>query len=120
MAATVTALEDEFHFRRLIAVISTMQDKDAQAMLDLLEPVADAVVVTRNTSPRALPAEELAVIATEIFGEDRVRVERDLPDAIEAAVELAESDVDGELSGVGVLITGSVITVADARGLLQR
>jgi dihydrofolate synthase/folylpolyglutamate synthase len=120
MAATVTALEDEFRFRRLIAVISTMQDKDAQAMLDLLEPVADAVVVTRNTSPRALPAEELAVIATEIFGEDRVRVERDLPDAIEAAVELAESDVDGELSGVGVLITGSVITVADARGLLQR
>ena len=33
---------------------------------------------------------------------------------------LAEADVDGELSGVGVLITGSVVTVADARKLLKR
>jgi dihydrofolate synthase/folylpolyglutamate synthase len=43
-----------------------------------------------------------------------------MPDAIEAAVVLAESDVDGELSGVGVLVTGSVFTVADARLLLKR
>ena len=43
-----------------------------------------------------------------------------MPDAIEAAVNLAESDMDGELSGVGVLITGSVVTVADARKLLRR
>ena len=43
-----------------------------------------------------------------------------MPDAIEAAVALAEADVDGELSGVGVLITGSVVTVADARKLLKR
>jgi dihydrofolate synthase/folylpolyglutamate synthase len=43
-----------------------------------------------------------------------------MPDAIEAAVALAESDVEGELAGVGVLITGSVATVADARRLLKR
>ena len=56
----------------------------------------------------------------EIFGEDRVTVAADMPDAIEAAVALAEADVEGELSGVGVLITGSVVTVADARKLLKR
>jgi dihydrofolate synthase / folylpolyglutamate synthase len=120
MAAAVTALEDEFTFRRLVAVVGTLRDKDAHTMLELLEPVADAIVVTRNTSPRALPAAELGEIATEIFGEERVRVEPDLPDAISAAVTLAESDVDGDPSGVGVLITGSVITVADARGLLKK
>ena len=43
-----------------------------------------------------------------------------MPDAIEAAVVLAETEVQGELSGVGVLITGSVVTVADARKLLKR
>jgi dihydrofolate synthase / folylpolyglutamate synthase len=43
-----------------------------------------------------------------------------MPDAIEAAVALAEEDVPGELAGVGVLITGSVVTVADARRLLKR
>jgi dihydrofolate synthase / folylpolyglutamate synthase len=120
MAATVTALEEEFSFRRLIAVVSILQDKDAHAILELLEPVADAIVVTRNTSTRSMPVPELAVVATEIFGEERVRVEPSLPDAIEAAVTLAESDLDGEPSGVGVLITGSVFTVADARRLLRK
>ena len=43
-----------------------------------------------------------------------------MADAIATAVGLAETDVDGELAGVGVLITGSVVTVADARRLLVR
>ncbi len=120
MAATVAALEEEFAFRRLIAVVSILQDKDAHAILELLEPVVDAIVVTRNTSSRSMPVAELAVAATEIFGEERVRAEPSLPDAIEAAVTLAESDLDGEPSGVGVLITGSVFTVADARRLLKK
>jgi dihydrofolate synthase/folylpolyglutamate synthase len=120
MAATVMALEDEFAFRRLVAVLAVLADKDATGMLELLEPVVDAIVVTRNTSPRTLPPERLAELAVEVFGADRVRVEPELPDAIAAAVELAESDVDGGISGVGVLITGSVITVADARKLLRR
>jgi dihydrofolate synthase/folylpolyglutamate synthase len=120
MAATVTALEDEFAFRRLVAVVAVLADKDATGMLELLEPVVDAVVVTRNTSPRVMPPERLAELAVAVFGEDRVHVEPELPDAIAAAVELAESDVDGGISGVGVLITGSVITVADARKLLRR
>ena len=120
MEATVTALADEFSFRRLVVVMATLADKDVRSMLEILEPVVDAVVVTRNTSPRALPAAALGAVATEVFGPDRVRIEPQLPDAIEAAVTLAESDVDGELAGAGVLITGSVVTVADARRLLKR
>jgi dihydrofolate synthase/folylpolyglutamate synthase len=55
-----------------------------------------------------------------VFGPDRVETADTMPDAIEAAVVQAESDVEGELSGVGVLITGSLYTVADARRLLKR
>jgi dihydrofolate synthase/folylpolyglutamate synthase len=120
MAATVTALEEEFGFRRLVALVAILDDKDAAGMLELLEPVADAVVVTRNSSTRTMPPEKLGALAVEVFGEDRVRVEPELPDAIAAAVALAESDMDGELGGVGVVITGSVMTVADARKLLKR
>jgi len=120
MNATVAALEEDFAFRRLVAVVAILGDKDAAALLELLEPVAAAVVITRNSSTRAMPVERLAAAAVEVFGADRVRVEPELPDAIEAAVTLAESDVDGELRGVGVLVTGSVITVADARKLLKR
>jgi dihydrofolate synthase/folylpolyglutamate synthase len=120
MTATLAALDEEFAFGRLIAVLAVLDDKDAEGLLELLEPVVDAVVVTRNTSPRTMSADKLAGLADEVFGEGRVRVAADMPDAIEAAVALAEEDVDGGLSAVGVLITGSVVTVADARRLLKR
>ncbi|WP_166386449.1 bifunctional folylpolyglutamate synthase/dihydrofolate synthase [Catellatospora methionotrophica] len=120
MAATVAALTEEFSFRRLVAVVGMLGDKDADGVLELLEPVVDELVCTRNSSPRSLPAEELAEIAYEIFGEDRVHIHPEMPDAIEAAVTLAEADIDAGISGVGVLITGSVVTVADARKLFQR
>ncbi|MDG4756481.1 folylpolyglutamate synthase/dihydrofolate synthase family protein [Micromonospora sp. WMMD710] len=120
MAATVTALQEEFAFSKLVAVLGVLADKDASSLLELLEPVIDVVVVTRNSSPRAMPTEELAALAVEIFGEERVETADEMPDAIEVAVALAEEDVPGELSGVGVLVTGSVVTVADARRLLVR
>ncbi|MEV4826255.1 folylpolyglutamate synthase/dihydrofolate synthase family protein [Micromonospora sp. NPDC049274] len=120
MAATVTALQEEFAFSKLVALIGVLADKDASSLLELLEPVADVVVVTRNSSPRAMPTKELAALAAEIFGEERVEVAEEMPDAIELAVALAEEDVPGELSGVGVLVTGSVVTVADARRLFKR
>ncbi|HET6483553.1 MAG TPA: folylpolyglutamate synthase/dihydrofolate synthase family protein [Actinoplanes sp.] len=120
MAATVSALEDEFSFRHLVAVVAVLADKDVSGLLDLLEPVAARIVVTQNSSPRSMPADELAQLATDIFGEDRVTVAYTMPDAIEEAVVIAEEDTSGELSGVGVIITGSVVTVADARKLLKR
>jgi dihydrofolate synthase / folylpolyglutamate synthase len=120
MAATVTALGEEFDFRRLIAVVAVLADKDVSGLLELLEPACDAVVATRNSSTRAMPAEQLGAAAVEIFGEERVRVAGSLPDAVEVAVALAEEDMDAGLGGVGVVITGSVFTVADARRLLVR
>jgi dihydrofolate synthase/folylpolyglutamate synthase len=118
MAATVDALADGFDFRQLVAVIGVVDGKDAQAMLQLLEPVVDQVVVTQTSSPRAMPADALAAVAVEVFGVDRVTVEPRLDDAIEAAVALAEENADGVLAGSGVLITGSVVTAGEARALL--
>jgi len=42
-----------------------------------------------------------------------------LSDAIEIAVERAD-ETAGELGGAGVLVTGSVVTAAEARALLGR
>ncbi len=120
MAATAAALTQEFSFSRLVAVLAVLADKDVIGVLEQLEPVVDEVVVTRNSSPRTMSADELGTLAEEVFGEDRVTVEAELPDAIATAVALAESDADTALSGVGVLITGSIVTVADARKLLRR
>lgn len=120
MAATVAALQEEFEFRRLVVLVAALVDKDVTAMLELLEPVADEIVVSRNSSPRAMPVAELATLAGSIFGAERVHVEPDLPDAIQEAVGLAEHGEDIALGGLGVLVTGSVVTVADARKMLLR
>ena len=63
-----------------------------------------------------MPADELAAIAVEVFGADRVEVTPRLDDAIDAAIALAEEE--GDLGGAGVLVTGSIITVGEARTLL--
>ncbi|MFI5938599.1 bifunctional folylpolyglutamate synthase/dihydrofolate synthase [Actinoplanes sp. NPDC051494] len=120
MAATVKALEEEFAFRHLVVVVAFLGDKDVEGILALLEPVTARLVVTQNSSPRSMPLNELAELAADIFGEDRVTVADTMPDAIEEAVVLAEEDTNGEHSGVAVLITGSVVTVADARKLLKK
>jgi dihydrofolate synthase/folylpolyglutamate synthase len=118
MAASVAAIQEAFDFRRLIAVVGVLADKDVTGMLAALEPAVDEIVVTQNASLRALSADDLAAQAVAVFGADRVTVEPRLDDAIEAAVRLAEETGDDVLSGSGVLITGSVVTAGEARLLL--
>jgi dihydrofolate synthase/folylpolyglutamate synthase len=118
MIATVQALAEGFDFRRLVGVVAMLAGKDVEGALAVLEPALDEVVVSQNSSPRALDVDQLAAIAVEVFGADRVTVEPRLDDALEAAVRLAEDSADGVLSGAGVLVTGSVVTAGEARTLL--
>ena len=61
---------------------------------------------------------QLADLAGAVFGPDRVRVADRIDDAIEAAVGMADEAAADGLGGSGVLVTGSVVTAADARSLL--
>ncbi len=117
VAALVSALGESFGFERLVGVIAVLSDKDVESMLVALGPVLDHVVVTRNNSPRCLPAEDVAYLAREVWGDSAVEVAEDMPAAIEAAI--AEADADLAVA-TGVLITGSVVTVAEARQLFGK
>ena len=119
MAATAAAIEEAFTFSRLVGVFAAAADKDVAGVLAELEPLLADIVVTRNSSDRSMDPDELAALAVEIFGEDRVTVAGRLDDAIDEAVGLADETSEDELPGSGgVLITGSVITAGDARILL--
>ncbi|MGY4720030.1 bifunctional folylpolyglutamate synthase/dihydrofolate synthase [Naumannella cuiyingiana] len=119
-AALVEGMREAYHFDPLIGVLAVMRDKDAEAMLRILEPILNEVVVSQVASTdRGLPAAELGELAEGIFGANRVSVQPRLDRAIEQAVALAESGTGGdELTGSGVLVTGSVIAVGEARTLL--
>src|SRR5690606_9552162 len=110
MRATVEAVQEAFTLSPLVGVVGVMVDKEVDALLDALEPALRDIVCTQNTSDRAMPAAELGDIAEGIFGADRVHIVPRLDDAIERGVELAEMG--------GALVTGSVVTVGEARVLL--
>ena len=118
MAATVEAIRESFDFTRLVGVVGCVRGKDVEGMLRELETVCAELVVTQNSSPRSMPADELGALAADVFGADRVSVSPRLPEAITEAIELAEAGPDDALGGSGVLVTGSVITAGEARTVL--
>ena len=119
--ATAEAVAEEFAFDHLVGVVAVSADKDVRGLLEAFEPVLDEVVVTRNSTPRSMAVPELAALAADVFGQERVWVEERLDDAIDRAVGLAEAGVaDASLGGTGVLVTGSVITAGEAGTLLRR
>jgi dihydrofolate synthase/folylpolyglutamate synthase len=116
------ALKEAFDFSALVVVLGVLREKDAEEILRTLQSeLADLPVefcFTQSASPRAIPAEELAELALDLgFPEDAVHVAEKLDDAIEYAVERA--DAPGDFGG-GVLITGSITVVGEARTLLGK
>ena len=109
--------QEEFTFGRIIAVVGIFADKDADGIFDEIKDVIDGVVVTQSSSPRAMPAHELAKLARKYIETERIFIEPDLRTAIEKA--LADANHPMEEESVGVLITGSVITVGEARAILK-
>ncbi|WP_205705198.1 bifunctional folylpolyglutamate synthase/dihydrofolate synthase [Kineococcus indalonis] len=115
--ALAEAVAEAFTLSRLVGVVAVAGDKDVDGVLAALEPVLAEVVVTRSSSPRSLEPAELAEIAEDVFGEDRVHVADRLDAALAQAVDLAESEGG---PGAGVLVAGSVVLAGDARVLLGR
>ncbi|WP_181765793.1 bifunctional tetrahydrofolate synthase/dihydrofolate synthase [Streptomyces albidus (ex Kaewkla and Franco 2022)] len=116
--AAAEAVGEAFTFSHLVGVVGPSSDKDVRGVLEAFEPIFAEVVVTRNSTHRAMDVDAVAAIAVEVFGEDRVQVEPRLDSALEEAITLAEGE--GEYAGAGVLVTGSVITAGEARLLLGR
>ena len=116
--ALAETLRSEFNFDEIIAVVAVLGDKDAAGIFKELESIVDHVIVTQSTSERAMPSSEVEKIASSIFGVDRVFEVQDLFQAIDKAM----SDSIRPLSEatVGIIITGSVVTVGQARTYLRK
>ncbi len=120
--AAAAAVKEAFDFSRLILVVGVLQDKDAGAILaelhEELGGILEDICLTQSTSPRAIPAAELLQDALAAgFAEENVHIAERLDDALEWAVMKAEENND--LAG-GILITGSITVVGEARTLLGK
>ena len=105
VAALAESLPQLTAGRRLVAVVSVLEDKDAAGMLRALLPHAEHVVFTRSHNPRALPPATLASLCAQLDGPSS-ELEADPRRALARARERAGA-------GGVVLATGSIYLVAD-------
>jgi dihydrofolate synthase/folylpolyglutamate synthase len=105
LAAALPALAAD---RRLVAVVSILDDKDAAGMLRALLGKTAAAVFTSSRNPRALPPATLASLAEQLGGPPS-EIVRDPRAAVARAQELAGPDG-------AVIATGSIYLVADLLG----
>jgi dihydrofolate synthase/folylpolyglutamate synthase len=102
VAALADALPEVLEGRPLTVVVSILDDKDARAMLGALLPLAENVIFTRTSNPRALPPGTLLHLA-------------ERPDAVTVGKPRQALERAKELAGPGgaVLATGSIYLIAD-------
>ena len=103
--ALAAALPDLVEGRRVVGVMSVLDDKDASTMLSILLPLFGAVVFTRSSRRDALPPATLESLARQHAG---------------PAVHLAPSphaalDIARELAGAegAIVVTGSIYLLSD-------
>ena len=108
------ALKDSFGSPYAIGVLSILGDKDARPILEALDDSLVEVIITQSSSPRAIEAEQLANLAREIFGADRVTLQQNAQWAIaEAALKIPAGQPGA------IVVTGSVTLVGDVLKLKQ-
>ena len=116
--AIAETMQSEFTFDEVTGIVALMADKDALGILQALEPVMNLIIVTTNSSERSMKVADLNKLATQVFGADRVFAE----DTLQAAIDRAVKDSVRPLSdeSLAILITGSVVTVGEARTAVRK
>jgi len=116
--AIAETIQREFTFDDVTGIVALMADKDALGILQALEPVMNQIIVTTNSSERSLNVADLTKLATQVFGADRVFAEETLQDAIDRAIKDSVRPLSDET--LAILITGSVVTVGQARTAVHK
>jgi dihydrofolate synthase/folylpolyglutamate synthase len=106
-----SALQEEYHYKRLIIVLGIMADKDLRSMLLKLAPLADHIILTRPQYERAAEPESLKEMAGEFAA--RTELIRPARDALRSAMDMANSE---DL----VLVTGSLYFIGEIKEIQER
>jgi len=106
------AMQKSFGSPETVAIISILADKDASALLAALEGTAITFIITQSSSPRAIAVDELAALATSIFGEERVKTAANALTAMTLARQLVAENG-------AILVTGSITLVGDVLKNIQ-
>ena len=104
-----SALKDSFGAPKAVGVVAMLGDKDADHFFETLKDSFERVVVTASSSPRAVPAEDLAAVAKKYFSQV------DLAANAKSALEFAKS-----LAPEAIIVSGSISLVGDVLKDIQQ
>jgi dihydrofolate synthase/folylpolyglutamate synthase len=110
MMALKNTIERLFNYKRMILVLSLLEDKEREKVVRIMSPLAETVIVTKPNSDRAGDWEKVADFASKYCSD--VVLEPEITEAIKTA--LSKSSM-GDL----LCITGSFYMVCDARMFLN-
>jgi dihydrofolate synthase/folylpolyglutamate synthase len=116
--AIAETIQSEFTFDDVTGIVALMADKDALGILQALEPIMNQIIVTTNSAARSMSVGDLEALATQVFGADRVFAQPTLSDAIDKAIKDSVRPLSDET--LAILITGSVVTVGEARTAVRK
>jgi dihydrofolate synthase/folylpolyglutamate synthase len=100
------ALEEWFPGQRWVLIFGASADKDIAGMLDALLPISEYTIVTRSDHPRAAAPIELADVVASVGGGAEVSL--NMKKSLRRGLAVMDP-------GSGLLVTGSIFLVADAR-----
>lgn len=99
------AVEKNFKYKKAILVLGISDDKDIKGICKHLCPLADEIILTEARNPRAASVDDIEkIIRSQVIKTKNVK------EAIKKALEIAGKE---DL----ILVTGSLFTVGEARGL---
>ncbi len=112
MLETMRSLDQLLERRRLIAVVSILSDKESREMMMHLAPRCDIIFATQTSSPRTMPAEQVAAALADLEKGPEVFIDPEPRSALMSAYRLATSNQV-------VLATGSLTLIADLKRSLR-
>ncbi|KPU42224.1 folylpolyglutamate synthase [Oxobacter pfennigii] len=104
------AVRKYFDYKRLIAVMGILSDKQVEDMCEVFMPLADVIVTVTPDSDRALPAEELSKIARKYC--DTVITGESIEAAFKKVMAMAQPDDM-------VVFCGSLYMIGHVRTLVE-
>ena len=108
------ALKESFGSPYAVGVISILAEKDAKSLLEILDDSFVEFIITQSESARAIPADDLAVLAASVFGADRVHVQKNPEWALAEAAKLLPP-----AQASAIVVTGSITLVGQVLKLKQ-
>jgi len=111
MAKLALTLKEDFSYKRLFLILAILRDKDINTMVSMITPVADVIIVTKSTNPRAYDPLLLHEKIAKFDETKEVVVKASIPEAIDYVKTIAKrKDL--------ICISGSLFTVGEARRYL--